>query len=56
MAPSSINFADALMYEILYLVAVARIFAKVFSPTPHVGFDIDLSNAGLSELLKIIFR
>ena len=48
--------AEAFIYEILYLVAFARIFAKVFSPTPLVGFEIDLSNAGLSELLKIIFK
>ena len=56
MAPSSINLADALMYEISYLVAVERIFAKVFSPTPLVGLEIDLSNAGLSELLKNNFQ
>ena len=44
------------MYEILYLVAVERIFARVFSPTPLVGLDIERSKAGLSELLKMIFK
>ena len=56
MAPSSISLADALIYEILNLRAVALILASVFSPTPLVGLEIDRSNAGLSELLKIILR
>ncbi len=47
--PSSTSFADALIYEILCCFAVPLIFASVFSPTPLVGFEIDLSKAGLSE-------
>jgi len=54
MAPSSINLADALIYEISYLVAVERIFAKVFSPTPLVGLEIDLSNADRDAALEFV--
>jgi len=40
----------------LYFFAALLILLKVFSPTPLVGLDIDLSKEGLSEWLKMIFR
>ena len=40
----------------LYFFAVFRILPNVFSPTPLVGFEIDLSKDGLSLLLKMILR
>ena len=56
MLPSSISLADALIYEMLCFLEVCLILLSVFSPTPLVGFETDLSNDGLSLLLKITFK